>query len=261
MRDVKVLILRTAGTNCDVETAFAFELAGAKADRVHVNRLFDGKAKAADYDVLVIPGGFSYGDDIAAGKILAVELMNALGDEIRKFVADKKPVLGICNGFQVLVKMGLLPNVDGAFNQTATLTANDSNKFEDRWVHLKCPTSRCIFTEQGARVRYPVAHAEGKFIPKDDALLDEMFENGQVVFQYVDENGDPGDYPVNPNGSPKGVAGVCDPGGTVLGLMPHPERHVLGVQHPEWTREGLKKQGDGLALFKNAVEYARKRLE
>jgi phosphoribosylformylglycinamidine synthase len=157
----------------------------------------------------------------------------------------------------VLVKMGLLPGAEGSFEQTVTLTANDSNKFEDRWVYLKCPTPKCIFMDEGALVRYPIAHAEGKFVAADERVLDGLEERGQVVFQYVDAGGRPGAYPVNPNGSARDIAGICSESGTVLGLMPHPERHVLPVQHPAWTREGLKEEGDGLALFRNAIDHVK----
>lgn len=258
MKKVKVLILRTAGTNCDQETRAAFEMAGAEVELIHVNRLADGEASILEYDVFTIPGGFTYGDDLGAGKVLAVELTKRLGDELQKFVEDGRPVLGICNGFQVLVKTGLLPDSPEKYQQTVTLTGNDSNRFEDRWVRLKCPTSRCIFVEKDSVVEYPVAHAEGKFITRDEKVLDDLFENGQVVFQYVDENENECSYPGNPNGSPRGVAGICNKTGTVLGLMPHPERHIFGTQHPTWTRTGPKREGDGLAMFKNAVAYAKK---
>ncbi|MSS73274.1 MAG: phosphoribosylformylglycinamidine synthase I [Candidatus Latescibacteria bacterium] len=254
-----VLILRTAGTNCDYETGCAFEMAGAQVDRVHVNALTSGQKSLMDYRILALPGGFSYGDDIAAGKVLANELKHKLMDELRRFIEAGRPVIGICNGFQVLVKAGLLPALDGPGGaQAATLTNNDSGKFEDRWTCLAPdPESRCIFTEGiGGQITLPVAHGEGKFVTKDRETLDRLRANGQVALRYVAPEGE-ARYPWNPNGSVDHVAGICDPTGRVFGLMPHPERHCLPTQHPRWTREGLKPRGDGLAIFENAVRYAK----
>ena len=254
---VKVCILRTAGTNCDVETAFAFEQAGATAEFVHINRMLRGGASLADYQILAIPGGFTYGDDISAGKILGNELRHGLGDKLREFIERGGAILGICNGFQVLAKTGLLP---GPFApgvaQNVTLTFNDSAKFEDRWVYLKVPENRSVFTDGVSELYLPVAHAEGKFVA-DDSVVKEMTDNRQVVFRYVDSKGEADGYPWNPNGSVAGIAGICDVTGRVLGLMPHPERHVLGHQHPRWTREGLKDEGDGIAIFRNVVDHMR----
>jgi len=253
---VKVCILRTAGTNCDVETAFAFEKAGAEAEFVHINRLLEGEASLTNYQILAIPGGFTYGDDIAAGKILANELRCGLGDMLREFIEAGGSILGICNGFQVLAKTGLLPWPSAESTQSVTLTINDSAKFEDRWVYLAAPESRCIFTAGVSGMYLPVAHAEGKFVAADD-VVDEIRRNEQVVFRYVNESGKPAGYPYNPNGSVDDIAGICDSTGRILGLMPHPERHVLGYQHPRWTREGARAEGDGMAIFTNAVSYYR----
>lgn len=254
---VKVCILRTAGTNCDVETAFAFERAGATAEFVHINQMLRGAASPGEYQILAIPGGFTYGDDIAAGKILANELRNSLGDKLRDFIDRDGAILGICNGFQVLVKTGLLP---GPFTpgapQEVTLTFNDSAKFEARWVYLKVPENGSIFTEGISELYLPVAHGEGKFVA-DEPVIREITDNRQVAFRYVDNKGEADGYPWNPNGSVEDIAGICDDTGRVLGLMPHPERHVLGYQHPRWTREGLKSEGDGMAVFSNAVDYFR----
>lgn len=254
MTKPRVCVLRVAGTNCDVETAWAFEKAGADVERLHVNRLAEKRRLLSTFQALAIPGGFSYGDDIAAGKVQAVELMHRLGDEVRAFVAADKLVIGICNGFQVLVKTGLLPGGPSR-TQTVTLAANDSNRFEDRWVTLRVETSRCVFISPGRTLELPVAHGEGKFIPRDDAVLDGLRENGQIVFRYAGRNGGDPEYPENPNGSVDHVAGICDPTGRILGLMPHPERHIEGRHHPRWTREGLKDQGDGFQIFQNAVHY------
>jgi len=262
----KVLVLRAAGTNCDIESAFAFESAGAEADIIHVNRLKTGEVKLKSYRILVIPGGFTYGDDIASGKILANELKSALIDDIKGFLADGKLILGICNGFQVLVKAGLLPGLSGDAEQVeATLNLNDSARFEDRWVYLKKPVTsnrkpdKCVWTKYVKDIIYlPVAHAEGKFIPKNDETLKKIKENGQVVFRYVDKDGKPDGYPQNPNGSVDDIAGICDPTGRILGMMPHPERFIQRTQHPRWTREELPPEGDGLALFRSGIEYLKK---
>ena len=257
MAKVNVLVLRAAGTNCDEETAFAFELAGAEAQRVHVNRLRETPALLRRYEVLAIPGGFTYGDDLGAGTVLANELTCWLRDQLEAFLQAGRLIIGICNGFQVLVKMDLLPRVPGLDGQRqATLAPNLSARFEDRWVRLRVTAGRSAFVRDQHLIELPVAHAEGRFAARDDAVLEQLKANNQIVFQYCDTDGRPTtEYPANPNGSVLGVAGVCDPTGRVLGMMPHPERHVLGVHHPRWTREGAKAQGDGLALFKNALAY------
>ncbi|HID95721.1 MAG TPA: phosphoribosylformylglycinamidine synthase I [Candidatus Latescibacteria bacterium] len=258
-----VIILRAAGTNCDYETEAAFIKAGAATDLVHINQLVRGEKRLSDYQILAIPGGFTYGDDIAAGKILANELKYNLGEEIERFVQEGKLIIGICNGFQVLVKTGLLPgSPEAAGQQEATLTFNDSGKFEDRWVYLKPDSSqRCVFTRGLDGLLYlPIAHAEGKFVTKDDSTLRRVETRGQVVFRYVTPDGQPGDYPWNPNGSVGSIAGICDPSGRIFGLMPHPERHIDPLQHPRWTREKIKGKGDGAAIFENGVRYAEKEL-
>ena len=272
MKKIKVLILRTAGTNCDKETAFAFESAGASAELVHVNRLSAGARSLDDYHILAIPGGFTYGDDIASGKILANELKYAIEEELERFVKAGKLIIGICNGFQVLVKAGLLPNLTGDFRTIeATLTLNDSNKFEDRWVFLskpttidRRPTTKCIWTKGiNGVISLPVAHGEGKFIPKDGGVLSRLKKDGLIALRYVDAKGRKTGYPGNPNGAVDEIAGICDPTGRIFGLMPHPERHLSPYQHPEWTRRDPAKQGqegDGLIIFKNGVNFAKKYL-
>ncbi len=252
----RVIVLRAAGSNCDQETQFAFETAGAKADLVHVNRLLEGSVKLEDYQILAIPGGFTYGDDISAGKVLANQLKYKLQQVLQEFYNDDKLIIGICNGFQVLVKAGLLPVVELTAQQKVTLTDNDSGKFEDRWVHLDVNDGPCVFTQNMPnKVYFPVAHAEGKFVPDSDDTLNELVRNKQIVFQYAALNGGEVKYPMNPNGSVANIAGICDPAGRVLGLMPHPERHIEPSQHPQWTRLGMAEQGDGLVLFENAVNY------
>ncbi len=265
MPRVKTLILRTAGTNCDKETAFAFEAAGANTDLVHINELTGGRKSLEDYRILALPGGFTYGDDIASGKILANELKFKLYENIKKFVDDGKLIIGICNGFQTLVKAGILPNLSGNFQEIeATLTLNDSARFEDRWVYLKSPRkNKCVWTkEMAGTIELPVAHGEGKFIPIKKSVLDKLKKNGMIVFEYVDEAGYKDGYPFNPNGSVENIAGICDPTGRIFGLMPHPERHISFFQHPCWTRScgTEEKEGDGLAIFKNGVYFAKKYL-
>ncbi|MDP6380862.1 MAG: phosphoribosylformylglycinamidine synthase I, partial [Phycisphaerae bacterium] len=226
----RAIVLRAAGTNCDLETQYALSLAGAEADRVHINRLIERPAVLDEYQILVIPGGFSYGDDIAAGKIFANQIIHHLANVMHKFVTAEKLILGICNGFQILVKACLLPgpmggNADEANSQLVTLTNNDSGKFDDRWVYLKSESPQCVFIEPGQVIYLPIAHGEGKFMPIDEATMKQIEGNGQVVFRYVGADGDPADgYPENPNGSVRDVAGICDLSGRVLGLMPHPER-------------------------------------
>jgi phosphoribosylformylglycinamidine synthase len=268
---VKVIVIRTAGTNCDRETAFAFHLAGAETELVHINQLVRGDKNMNDYHILAIPGGFTYGDDIASGKILANELKYKLEQDLERFIRDGKLIIGICNGFQVLVKAGLLPNLSGDFQEIeATLTLNDSAKFEDRWVYLKKgsrgqgPGSRkdkCVWTKGiNGVMKLPVAHGEGKFIPRTDKVLRQLKKSGLIVFEYVDENGRRKGYPHNPNGSVEAIAGICDPTGRIFGLMPHPERHVARIQHPSWTRSNKDGSGDGLAIFQSGVSFAKKYL-
>ena len=267
MRRPKVCVLRTAGTNCDKETAFAFSSTGAEAELVHINQIISAERKLTDYQILALPGGFTYGDDIAAGKILANELRCKLAEELKQFIKDGKLIIGICNGFQILVKAGLLPGNDN-LKQEATLTLNDSAKFEDRWVYLKSPQStvhspqnKCVWTRGLPEVIYlPVAHGEGKFLAQDKAVLERLRKNAQIVFKYCDAEGLPADYPDNPNGSVEDIAGICDISGRILGLMPHPERHIAFSQHPRWTQAKKKSAGDGLKIFENGVNFAKKKL-
>jgi phosphoribosylformylglycinamidine synthase len=254
MATPRVLVLRAPGANCDEETEFAFTQAGAAAERVHINRLREEPAILHRYQILVIPGGFTYGDDVAAGKILANQLTYFLGETLRRFRDAEKLILGICNGFQALLKAGLIvsPDEDGPL---VTLTNNISGRLEDRWIYLQAKPDKCPFLKGYERFELPVAHGEGNLIAREPWILQGLEQAGQVVLRYVDANGNLGPYPVNPNGSQDDVAGLCDASGRVLGLMPHPERHVLPTQHPRWTREGLKPEGDGLRLFRNAVEF------
>jgi len=257
MAKVRVLVLRAAGINCDVETQYAFELAGAQAERIHINRLVEDKGLLGQFQILVLPGGFSYGDDVAAGRILANQLVHHLQDQIYGFVDQGRLILGICNGFQVLVKAGILPGLDGSRRQEhVSITWNDSGRYEDRWVYLEPQTERCIFLEPGRRLYLPVAHAEGKVVTRDQQVLDALFAKGHVALKYVDQDGNEGPYPINPNGSVGSIAGLTDPTGRVLGLMPHPERFIYPTHHPRWTRLEGQIDCDGMTIFRRAVAYA-----
>ncbi len=252
---VNAIVLRAAGINCDMETEYALELAGAKAERVHINRIIESKDILEKYQIIVFPGGFSYGDDVAAGKILANQVIHHIYEPIQKFIDDGKLVLGICNGFQVLVKAGILPGDSSSQQQEVSITYNDSGKFEDRWVYLAPQTEKCVFIEPGRQIYLPVAHAEGKVVTKDQQTLKKLKAEKQIAFKYVDENGNAGKYPVNPNGSTDSIAGLTDSTGRILGLMPHPERHVRLTQHPHWSRLKDKTDGDGMTIFNNAVRF------
>ena len=253
MTKVRTLILRAPGTNCDVETAFAFQQAGAEVTSVHVNQLIRREQRLSDYQIMVIPGGFTYGDDIGAGKVLANELGLKLGEDIIRFIEAGGLILGICNGFQVLVKAGVLPKPTDSGESRLTLTINDSGKFECRWVHLRAnKESPCVFTRGIDSMYLPVAHGEGKVVA-DPELLPEL----NVALYYTDEYGNSeAGYPYNPNGSIGNIAGICDTSGRVFALMPHPERYIRGTQHPQWTRLGTKQYGDGFQIFLNAVKWA-----
>lgn len=260
-----VCILRTAGTNCDKETYFAFLKAQGAPELVHINELINKQKLLEDYQILVIPGGFSYGDDLGAGKILANELKFKLIEDIVKFVREGKLILGICNGFQVLVKSGLL-SVNTQLKQDISLIINDSGKFEDRWVYLKSQgpetkNRKCVWTQGLPEIIYlPVAHGEGKFIAQDKQALDKLRKNQQVVFRYCDEKGNFSGYPRNPNGSEDNIAGICDETGRILGMMPHPERHIDIAQHPRASEFSRRQEGDGLQIFRNGIEYIKKNL-
>ncbi|MDP3724161.1 MAG: phosphoribosylformylglycinamidine synthase I [bacterium] len=256
-RGPRICVLKTDGINCDEEKMHAFALAGGRPSLVHVNELRSGDIRLQNFHILDIPGGFSYGDDIRSGKILALELTTFLADQINDFVEQRKGlVLGVCNGFQVLVRTGLLPF--GTLDQMhATLADNDSGHFECRWVNLKVnDKSRCVFAgELHEVVTFQVAHGEGKFFAPGETM--ERLENqGLVVFRYVDVLGEPTQaYPLNPNGSLNAIAGICDPTGRILGLMPHPERFIRRTQYPNWRRmEDIEPHG--LPLFKSIVRYA-----
>ncbi|NQS76023.1 MAG: phosphoribosylformylglycinamidine synthase I [Peptococcaceae bacterium] len=258
MKKPDVCILRADGINCDEETFHAFESAGAKCTMVHINQLRRGEEKLSRYQILALPGGFSYGDDIHSGKILAVELIYFLKEQLTEFVNNGKLIIGICNGFQVLVRTGLLPYRRLGEIKT-TLMDNSSGHFECRWVNLLIESSHCVFTRgmAGRVMSAQVANSGGKFYTSPDILQD-IENKGQVVFRYAGNDGHPTlSYPANPNGSINAIAGICDSTGRIMGLMPHPERCVSQTQHPNWRRLDNNISQCCRDIFKNAVEYVR----
>jgi phosphoribosylformylglycinamidine synthase subunit PurQ / glutaminase len=261
MSEPRAIVLRAAGINCDQESRAACEKAGFRTDVLHVNRLAENRGLLREFQFLVIPGGFSYGDDLGAGRVLGNELRAKLLPELRDFVKAGKLILGICNGFQIMVKAGLLPDpFDDASPTRVTLANNDSGKFEDRWIRLKVSSLKSEFLKKEEVIELPIAHGEGKFLPVDAAELRRWEERGQLVLKYVDADGREAGYPSNPNGSTASVAGFCDPSGRVLGLMPHPERFQDRVNHPRWTRRDADVAADGMKLFRNAWEYVKRTL-
>lgn len=265
---IKVCILRVAGTNCDAETKRTFEDLGVKADILHLSRLVKEKS-LFDYSALVFPGGFSYGDYVRAGVMLAKRTLVKLGSDMRKFIEEERLILGICNGFQVLVETGLLPKFrrESEYPEAA-LATNLPIGYHCNWVYVKHENSgRCIFTQKipkGKTLKIPVAHAEGRFIFSKETetdYLEKLYENDQLVFRYCDENGEyaNGRYPINPNGAFHDIAGICDDTGRIFGLMPHPERAYYGWQLPDWTsKEKIPIYGDGKLIFQSMVEYLEK---
>ena len=268
MSKARVLVLVGYGLNCDDETAYAFELAGAKADRVHINSLIDGSVILDDYQIIVFGGGFGWGDDHGAGVIQAVRMGTNIGDQVVEFVEKGNLVIGICNGFQALVNLGLLPGFDGDYRtRSVALTYNDCGNFRNDWVTLKVnPDTPCVFACGIDQLDLPVRHGEGKFYA-DVAVIDRIIAEHLVVIQYALPDGSPAGnrFPYNPNGSVNDIAGICDPSGRVFGLMPHPEAYNNMTNHPDWTRrkQSQKRQGlssadeltPGIKILKNAVEY------
>ena len=263
----QVAVLTGFGINCDLETMAVFDMAGAKSHRVHINSLVSGEDSLDNYHIMAVPGGFSFGDHLGSGRLLGNRLRFGIREQVRKFVQDGKPVIGICNGFQVLIKMGLLPGDEGvSLEQTASLTLNDSGHYEDRWVTLEFNgDSPCIWTRGIQRMRVPVRHGEGKFVVPEEELMDSYSDAGQLVCRYVDPidqfpsaSDNPLSYPLCPNASMRNVAGVCDPSGLVFGLMPHPEANHSKFLGATWTREDTPDdwEGEGMVIFHNAVSYA-----
>ena len=260
---VRTLVLTGFGINCDHETCVAFERAGSQAERIHLNDLIAAPERLREFHIIAIPGGFSFGDDIASGKILANRLRYRLGDPIKEFVAGGNLAIGICNGFQVMVKMGLLPFFDGELRQEVTLTHNDSDRFDNRWVNLvRVPATVCVWLDGIESLELPVRHGEGKFVPGSEDVLKRLSDNGQIALRYASLDGSTaeGRFPENPNGSIDDIAAICDSSGRIFGLMPHPEAFLERTHHPRWTREAVPAIGAGQRIFQNAVEYARKAL-
>ncbi len=269
MTSPRVCVLRAPGTNCDLETCYAFELAGAQADNMHLFELAKQPERLKEYQILCIPGGFSYGDDIGAGVIFAGQIRRQLDEMLHDFLSRDTLTLGICNGFQVLIKAGILPGNDApnvspdGQKRQVTLTWNDNGKYTARWVHLVCDDSRSQFLKGMETIELPIAHAEGKICVSDQTLPARWSATGQIGMRYCDRSGTISDHvlpeSINPNGSIANIAALSDPTGRVLGLMPHPERFIKPTQHPQWTRrespQNGKQFGDGLKLFENAVRY------
>jgi phosphoribosylformylglycinamidine synthase len=268
-RKVKAIVLTGNGTNCEMEMAHACKMGGVDiVDIVHLSELLYGEKRLDDYSFLNLPGGFLDGDDMGSAKAGANRFLHAcireskemLFDQLIKFIRQGKLILGVCNGFQLMIKLGLLPALNGDYAvQSATLTYNDSGRFEDRWVYLKAnPQSPCVYT-RGADILYlPVRHGEGKFISQSSALLSQIEKKYLCALYYCNEKGIPSmEYPANPNGSINAVAGICDESGRLFGLMPHPEAYLYPVNHPRWTRGKLPLEGQGLVIFRNAVNFIR----
>jgi phosphoribosylformylglycinamidine synthase len=243
----KAIVLRGAGTNCQYETEFALKQAGFEARTVHINELMKGREKLAACDLLTIPGGFSYGDYLGAGKVLANKITFSLGTQMHEFVDSGRPVIGICNGFQVLVKTGLLPGFDTEKKQQCTLTINESGNFRCLWVKLDVPESACPFTKGMETLRAPIAHAEGRFYAAP-AVIERLFSGRQVVFRYAE----------NPNGSVRDIAGICSKSGLVLGMMPHPERNISALNEPLSADSSASGEGAGMQIFRNVYDYLKK---
>ena len=274
MTPVRALILTGYGLNCDYETDYSLQLAGAESHRVHINEVIPGTGSdgvdLSAFHILVFGGGFAWADDHGAGVVLASKIKSNMGDKVNQFIRDGKLIIGICNGFQTLVNLGLLPGFDHDYEQRrVALTYNDSGNFIDTWVKLKInPASPCVWTKGVSSIELPVRHGEGK-IYAETADIDRLFKHNQVVVQYAGLDGNPagGKWPLNPNGSLMDIAGICDPTGRIFGLMPHPEAFHHFTNHPDWTRQKqalLRKgsrienrEGDGVRIFRNAVEYVR----
>jgi phosphoribosylformylglycinamidine synthase subunit PurQ / glutaminase len=262
---VKVLILTGLGLNCEAETAQAFRMCGTQPDLVHLSDMVDGHAprKLPEYDIVSMIGGFSFGDHLAAGVVYANRLRARLLDPLETFIRKGGLMIGICNGFQTMVKLGVLPGVDGDYQtQRATLAANDRLGYRDAWVTLRAEeTSPCVWTRGIGKIDLPARHGEGKFLVESEALLARLERDGLVAVRYVDARGEPTEqWPANPNGSPRGIAGVCDPTGRIFGLMPHPDAYLYGFHHPQWQKQKLcgtlREEGEGIRIFRNGVEYA-----
>jgi phosphoribosylformylglycinamidine synthase len=273
MTQIKALVLTGYGLNCDYETDYSLKLAGADSRRVHINELISGRKagtgiRLKDTQILVFGGGFSWADDHGAGVLMASKMKHHLGEELEAFIENGNLIIGICNGFQAMVNLGLLPGFGGEYRErSVAVTYNDSGNFIDAWVRLTInPESPCVFTRGITGLELPVRHGEGKFYASSKTI-EQLFSNQQVVLQYAADNGKAADgtWPLNPNGSLRDIAGICDPTGRVFGLMPHPEAYNHFTNHPDWTRmkealarqgkKDIPREGDGIRIFRNAVSY------
>ena len=256
MKMVQVAVITGYGLNTDYESEEAFRLAGANPTRIHINDLIAGKDSLENYQIMMIPGGFSFGDHLGSGRVLANKFRYGLRTELSKFIEADKPILGICNGFQILVKMGILPALDGKYySQSVTITGNQSDQFESRWVTMKQTNGNpCIWTRDlTTTLDAPVRHGEGRFIAKNDETLKKLWNRNLVVLTY-----EPNSYPNNPNGSIDGIAGICNESGLIFGMMPHPECYLIPQHHPQWARKNNPKT-TGLVIFESVVKYAKKK--
>ncbi len=261
----KVLIITGFGLNCEVETKAAFDYCGAESELVHLNDLLKREKLLGDYQILAFIGGFSFGDHLGAGTVFANKVKYGLKEDIKKFIADGKLIIGICNGFQTLTRLGLLPGTNNEYfaTQSVALTWNDCGVFRDAWVNLKVEAdSPCIYTKGIDTLEVPIRHGEGKFVA-DENILDKVENQNLVALRYADSNGLPTDeFPYNPNGSLNNIAGICDPSGRIFGLMPHPEAYLSPYNYPNWIRQKksgvLPKEGAGVIIFRNAVEYVKR---
>jgi phosphoribosylformylglycinamidine synthase len=268
MKQVRALIITGFGLNCEAETAYAFEMAGAAAEKVHLNDLLDGIRRLDEFHVLAFIGGFSFGDHLGAGTVFANRLRHRLAKPLDSFIRSGRLIIGICNGFQVMVKLGVLPGFEGRYmERTVTLASNDGGVFRDAWVYLRAnPQSPCIFTSGIEEIYLPVRHGEGKLITDSEEVRRRLLESGQVVLQYVHPltHEPTQEFPWNPNGSEAAIAGICDATGRVFGMMPHPEAYLSPHNHPRWMRQKLldelPSEGAGVQLFRNAVQFARAEL-
>jgi phosphoribosylformylglycinamidine synthase len=257
---IRIVVVRAPGTNCERETGHAFERLGARIRHLHVNALLDKPGTLRSSHGLVIPGGFSYGDDLGAGTVLGTAIRHRLADPIRRMVDRGGIALGICNGFQVLVKTGLLPGFEDAEGaRSVALASNVQNRYEDRWVTLRADSERSVFLRKGDVIHCPIAHAEGRFLVDGDDVLARLAAQDQVALRYLAPDGtSPAPYPFNPNGSTDDIAGICDPTGRILGLMPHPERNQFPWQDPRFHAGDAPRRPEGLLLFENAIGHLRR---
>jgi len=252
---IRIIVFTGYGINADKELAWAFELAGGAPDIVHLEDVIEESGIIDNYQILAFPGGFSFGDHIASGKVYANIVKYNLADKLKEFIEKDKLVIGICNGFQIITKMGLVPDFNNDLKQSASLVENESGHFEDRWVYLKTINKSSPWLKGIDRIYLPVRHGEGKFITESDAVMKKLNDNDQIAFKYINPESDKVEYPFNPNGSYENIAGILNPRGNVLGIMPHPEAYIFKENHPRWTEGKFDKETTGLKIFENSINY------